>query len=288
MDRYSFPVDPTNADQVSEWDGADGAYWATHHVEYERLLGVFDTALLDAGAVSSDDRCLDIGCGTGGTTRALAGRAVDGTALGLDLSGSMLEIARDAARGAGIGNVEFVQGDAQVHPFEPASFDVAVSRMGCMFFGDPASAFANIGGALRPGARLALAVWQEPAANRWITDINNALQDAPTESSAEEEPSGYSPGPFSLADPSLCTALLQRAGFVDVTVDGRDIPLAFGTVDEAQAFLETWIDDDLDQHGRAQAEASLRRLLAENASADGVLLPSATWLISSRWSGPTG
>ncbi len=281
IDAFSFPVDSTNAEQASEWDGPDGEFWATYHTEYEGLLGVFDDTLVEAGAVGSDDRCLDIGCGTGATTRALAARAVDGSVFGLDLSGPMLTIAREAARGAGIANVEFVQGDAQVHPFETAASDVAVSRMGCMFFGDPATAFANIGRSLRPGGRLAFTVWQEQRANDWITAIDNAVGEA-TSTEAPDEPTGYVPGPFSLADPALCTSLLQGAGFVDVSVDGLDVPLAFGTVDDAQAFLETWIDEDLDEDARARATASLHRLLVDNATAEGVRLQSATWLITAR------
>ena len=198
----------------------------------------------------------------------------------------MLTIARDAAHRASLGNVEFVQGDAQVHPFEPESFDVAVSRMGCMFFGDPASAFANIGRALRPGGRLALAVWQEPAANGWITAIDDAFGEPPPQEAASEgaaeEPIAYAPGPFSLADATLCTALLQGAGFVEVSVHGLEIPLAFGTVGEAQAFVATWMDEDLDHDGQVRAAAALRRLLEDNASADGVRLHSATWLITAR------
>jgi SAM-dependent methyltransferase len=150
-----------------------------------------------------------------------------------------------------------------------------------MFFGDPASAFANIGRALRPGGRLALTVWQEVAANGWVTTIGNALGEDLSEEAAGEG-TGYAPGPFSLADPAVCTTLLQSAGFADVTVDDLDIPLPFGTVEEGQAFLETWIDDDLAEDGRAQAAAALRALLVANASADGVLLPSATWLVTAR------
>jgi SAM-dependent methyltransferase len=281
IDAFSFPVDSTNAEQAGEWDGADGEYWAKYHAEYERLLGVFDATLVEAGAVGADDRCLDVGCGTGATTRALAARAVNGSVLGLDLSGPMLEVASKAAQRAGIRNVEFVQGDAQVHPFDPASFDVAVSRMGSMFFGDPAAAFANIGRSLRPGGRLALTVWQSLEANEWITAIDGALGE-PLSSEVADEQAGYSPGPFSLADPALCTSLLDDAGFVDVEVDGLDVPLAFGTVDDAQAFLETWIDDDLDDAGRTTATASLQRLLADNETAEGVLLPSATWLMTAR------
>jgi SAM-dependent methyltransferase len=281
IDAFAFPVDSTNADQASEWDGPDGEYWATYHQEYERLLGVFDSTLVVAADVRSEDRCLDVGCGTGATTRALAGRAVEGSVLGLDLSGQMLTIARDTADRAGISNVEFVQGDAQVYPFEPASFDVAVSRMGCMFFGDPATAFANIARALRPSGRLALVAWQAIAANEWVTAIDGALGELESEDDGDDE-AGYAPGPFSLADPSLCASLVEGAGFADVVVEDLHIPLALGTVDRAQAFLETWIDEDLDDAGRARAAASLHRLLDENATGEGVLLQSATWLITGR------
>ena len=281
IDAFAFPVDSTNADQAGEWDGPDGEYWATYHQEYERLLGVFDSTLVVAADVRSADRCLDIGCGTGATSRALAGRAVEGSVLGLDLSGQMLAIARDTAERAGVHNVEFVQGDAQVYPFEPASYDVAVSRMGCMFFGDPATAFANIARALRPSGRLALVVWQAIAANEWVTAIDGALGEPESEDDGDDE-AGYAPGPFSLADSALCASLVEGAGFADVIVEDLRIPLALGTVDRAQAFLETWIDEDLDDAGRARAAASLHRLLEENATGEGVLLRSATWLITGR------
>jgi ubiquinone/menaquinone biosynthesis C-methylase UbiE len=199
----------------------------------------------------------------------------------------MLEIARTAANRETLNNVEFVQADAQVHPFPAESFDLAVSRMGCMFFGDPEAAFTIIGRALRRGGRLALTVWQEPSANRWITAIDDAIDVAAGEAAKEEEedsaqPDTYARSPFSMADPAFCAALLQRAGFVDVTVEGLEIPLAFGTVGEAQTFLATWIDADLNVNGRAQATDSLQRLLVDNDSAEGVRLDSATWLVTAR------
>jgi ubiquinone/menaquinone biosynthesis C-methylase UbiE len=281
LDAFAFPVDSTNTEQASDWDGADGEYWATYHQEYERLLGVFDGILVDAAHVSASDRCLDVGCGTGATTRALAARAVEGSVLGLDLSGPMLGIAREAAVRADIGNVELVQGDAQVHAFDAASFDVAVSRMGSMFFGDPAAAFANIGRALRPGGRLALTVWQAEAANDWLTALARALGEPSAEETGDEA-AAYAPSPFSLADPTLSRSLLEGAGFVEVTIDPLDIPLPLGSVDDAQPFLETWIDEGLDADQRAQASTSLHQLLVDNATDDGVLLRSATWLITAR------
>jgi SAM-dependent methyltransferase len=148
-----------------------------------------------------------------------------------------------------------------------------------MFLADPATALGNVRRALRPGGRLALSVWQSVAANEWVTAIDDALGETPA---GEEEPPGYVPGPFSLADPELCASLLGRAGYVDVAVEALQLPLAFGTVDDAQAFLETWIDDDLDEDGRARATASLHRLLTQRETDDGVLLPSATWLLTAR------
>jgi hypothetical protein len=76
--------------------------------------------------------------------------------------------------------------------------------------------------------------------------------------------------------------LLEQAGLVDVAVDARSIPVNFGTVADAQAFLETWIDEDCDDEARAQATTALRQLLEENATDAGVLLPSATWIVTAR------
>jgi SAM-dependent methyltransferase len=281
MDGSAFPLDPSNAEQAGDWDGEEGEYWARYHQEHERLLGVFDTVLLNSSGLRSDDRVLEVGCGTGATTRALAARAVDGSVCGVDLSGPMLQIAKEAADRDGIRNVEFVQGDAQVFPFEAGSFDLAVSRMGCMFFGDPATAFANIRRALRPGGRVALTVWRERAANEWIAAVDSALGE-PVSEDATDPQSGYAPGPFSFADPALPRSFLERAGFVDVSVDPLDVLLTLGTVDDAQAFFETWIDEDLDHEARARTAATLRRMLAGNATPEGVLLPSAAWLVTAR------
>ena len=85
-----------------------------------------------------------------------------------------------------------------------------------------------------------------------------------------------------MADPALCASFLQRAGFDAITVEPLDIPLLFGTVDQAQTFLATWMDEDLDEEGRAKATASLHQLLIQNTTPDGVLLPSATWLVTAR------
>ena len=128
-----------------------------------------------ADHVAPRDRVLDIGCGTGQTTRDAARAAVAGSALGIDLSAQMLDHARRLSREEGLANVSFLQADAQVHPFPAASFEVGISRFGTMFFADPVTAFGNIGHALTRGGRLVLMVWQARDRNEWTTAIREAL-----------------------------------------------------------------------------------------------------------------
>ena len=94
---------------------------------------------------------------------------------GLDLSTRMLELARQRSADEGLDNVTFVRGDAQVFPFEPAAFDVAMSSFGAMFFNDPVAAFTNIGGAVRPGGTLAMLAWRTLPENDWLMSLRAAL-----------------------------------------------------------------------------------------------------------------
>ncbi|MGH3474897.1 MAG: class I SAM-dependent methyltransferase [Aeromicrobium sp.] len=146
------------------------------------------------------------------TTRDAARLAVSGSALGIDLSSRMLDVARSRAGHEGVHNATFVQGDAQAHPFEPESFDVALSRTGSMFFGDQAAAHANIARSLRLGGRLALGVWQPVADNEWFSSFVGALaagRDLPP-------PPSDSPNPFSMSDPDRVRPLLASSGFEDI------------------------------------------------------------------------
>jgi SAM-dependent methyltransferase len=101
LNATAYPLDPANAAQASEWNGEDGRYWASHHEVYERMLGVFDVVLVEAVDVGAKDRCLDIGCGTGRTSVALANRASRGSVLGLDISAPLLTIARETTERVG-------------------------------------------------------------------------------------------------------------------------------------------------------------------------------------------
>jgi ubiquinone/menaquinone biosynthesis C-methylase UbiE len=144
-------VDPANVEQLRAWDGDEGTYWATHADYFDRSVVEYHERLLTAAAIGDREHVLDVGCGTGQTTRDAARAASAGAALGVDLSARMLSVARSRAAEEGLTNATFVQADAQIHPFEAETYDVAISRTAAMFFGDHVAAFSNIARALRPG-----------------------------------------------------------------------------------------------------------------------------------------
>ncbi|TDD26028.1 class I SAM-dependent methyltransferase [Actinomadura sp. KC06] len=230
-----------------------------------------------AARVGPRDRVLDVGCGTGQTTREAARAAVDGSAVGVDLSARMLERARRLSAEQGLRNVAYEQADAQVHPFPPEHFDLCISRFGTMFFGDPVAAFANIGRALRPAARLVLLVWQGRDRNEWASAIRRP---------GTPSPAG-GPDPFSLADPAAAEGVLDAAGFTDVAFTDVHEPVYYGP-DSAAAFdnvLRLWDEDLLAGLGAAAAEHARTRLRAALAAHDtggGVYFDSRAWIITAR------
>jgi SAM-dependent methyltransferase len=269
----------TGPDEFSAPTGNEGSYWAAHADDFDRGIAAYHRPFLEAAGIRDGDRVLDIGCGTGQTTRDAARAAKSGSVLGVDLSSQMLEYARRRAVEERVGNIVFEQADAQVHPFEAGTFDVAISRTGAMFFGDPVAAFANISRALRPGGRLALLTWQGPGPNVWIRELSGALaagRDLPL-------PPPEAPGPFALSDPERVRAILTAAGYTDIRLDGRSEPMWFGdNAERASGFvlgLMGWMLEELDDARRAQALDNLRISLSAHETGRGVLYESATWTI---------
>lgn len=275
-------VDPSNAEQAKAWDGGEGAYWTAHGEHFDRTVAGYHLLFMDAAAIGTGEQVLDIGCGTGQTTRDAARRASVGGALGVDLSAEMIALARRLATAEGLGNARFEQADAQIYPFGEGSFDVAISRTGAMFFGDPDAAFANIARALRSGGRLALLSWRPLPANEWVAELTAALavgRDLPT-------PPPQAPGPFALADPARVRQLLAGAGFTDIEIDPMQAPMWFGAdADDAHAFalgLLGWMLEGLDEDRRPQALAALRATVTAHSTADGVVYNSGAWLIRAQ------
>jgi SAM-dependent methyltransferase len=271
---------PANAEQAAAWDGDGGRFWADHADHFDTSVRAYQQTFMAAAAIQPDEQVLDVGCGAGQTSLDAARAATSGSVLGLDLSGPLLEVARKRAAAAGLVNVEFVQGDAQVHPFAPASFDVVLGRNSTMFFDDPPAAFAHLAHATKPGGRLVLLAWQSLADNEWFRSTMAALA-AGRELPA---PPPGAPGPFTLSDPDRVRTLLTGAGFVDPELRDLRAPMYLGrSPDEATQFvlgLNKKMLADLDGDTRTRAVEALTQTMRDHAGPDEVTFDSATWLIT--------
>jgi SAM-dependent methyltransferase len=252
--------------------------------DYDAELRRHNELFRAAARVGSRDRVLDIGCGTGQTTREAARAAVTGSAVGVDLSAHMLDRARQLSDDQGLSNVSYQQADAQVHRFPPTHFDLCISRFGSMFFADPVAAFTNIRRALRPAARLVLLVWQDRDRNEWAFAIRQTL----TAATATPTPPTRGPDPFSLADPTITEGILAAAGFTEVNFTDVHEPVYYGP-DSATAFdavFRLWEFKDLlanlDAATAEQARMRLRATLTAHNTDGGVYFDSRAWIITAR------
>ncbi len=277
-----MPTNTANTDMAKAWDGPEGAAWSAAPASYERVTRRMWTRFLGSVPVFDDERVLDIGCGNGKSTCDLAATATSAT--GIDLSAKMLANGRARAKSLGLKNVSFVQGDAQVHSFAPASFTLATSLFGCMFFAKPRDAFKNIGAALVPDGRLALLAWRSLERNEWVTVIRESLaagRDLPV-------PQAGVPGPFAFAKEIPVEKALKAAGFDDVWFGEWD-ELADMGADAAEAFefmssvgMARALLEDLDKSAQAAALDRLRAEISAHETQQGVLFKASAWLITAR------
>ena len=265
---------------VRAWVNADQAA-GEFRVRYAELFDaearLHERRLHAAASVGAAEHVLDIGCGTGRSTRAAGRAAAAGTVLGVDISAAVLELARRLTDREGLRNVSYRLADAQVDDLA-ARYDVCISCFGVMFFADPVAAFTNIGHALRPGARMALLAWQAPERNEWYTEIDQAIGGA----------SARGARMFSLADQHTTAGILAAAGFTDVAFTDVREPVHYGA-DSAQAYdfvtgLQATKDTlaSLDPAAAEDALRGLRATLAGHTTRDGVLFGARTWIITAR------
>jgi SAM-dependent methyltransferase len=250
---------------------------------YDAELQRHNEVLRLAVGVQLRDRVLDIGCGTGLTTRQAARTALAGSALGVDVSAPAIERARELARAEGLGNVTFQRANAQVHRFAAERFDLAISRFGTMFFDDAVAAFANIRRALRPAGRLVMMVWQSHERNEWDVAIHQSLGAVERLAVPSE-----GPDPFSLGDAPTVKEILHAAGFAGVAFTDVREPVYYGP--DVAAALD-WVRGftctnraltRLDPAAAARAVEGLREVLAAHMSDDGVWFNSRAWIITAR------
>jgi SAM-dependent methyltransferase len=273
--------DIVNVDQAAAWDGPSGARWVAREEFQNAALAGPTEHLLAAATIQPTDHVLDVGCGTGATTRRAARAAADGDALGVDLSTAMLARARERATAEGIANVTFERADAQVHPFGAGMFDRVISRFGVMFFADPVAAFANLARATRAGGRLAVVVWQGFARNEWVRLPHQVLsvgRDVPP-------PPDDVPGAFGLADPDRLRHILAEAGWNDLETDDVAVAYRYGADPATAAQHASDIGvlrelyQGLDDEQQARAMGALTEAMAAHATGDGVHLDARIWVV---------
>jgi SAM-dependent methyltransferase len=279
-----MPTVMVNVEQAQAWNGAGSRHWLTHEDRYNASVSRYERRLQQAAAVAGTDRVLDVGCGCGESTRNAARAAASGTALGVDLSNLMIARARDRAAAEGFANARFEQADAQVHPFEPAGFDVVISRFGAMFFVDPLTAFRNIAAGMRPGGRLVVLSWQAFPRNEWLVRIRAALAAGRV---LPDPPLGV-PGPFGLADPDATRSILTTSGFAEIAVADITEAMWLGAdTEDAIGFLTglgyvRGLLDGVETEAAARAMDRLRATLSAHQTQAGILLGSAALLVTGR------
>jgi SAM-dependent methyltransferase len=275
-----------NADQIAYWNGPSGQRWSDRQPSQDILLKPASDLLLDRAAAKAGEWVIDIGCGCGATTIAFAQQVGPaGHVLGIDISAPMLARAHELAKaGAGI---EFALADATVYPFEPARFDLLVSRFGVMFFAEPALSFSHLRRALQPSGRLCFVCWREPRFNPWLMlPLQAAYQHVPKlPPSAPEDP-----GPFAFASEARVTEILSRAGFAAINLEPCDFLLDVAIGAGLDAAVQSALAmgpasralEGQPAELRSAATTAIREALAPFAAADTVPLGASVWIVTAR------
>ena len=203
----------TNQAQADYWSSESGLKWIEFERELDRVFSIVDDALIERSAPQSGESVLDIGCGTGATSRVFAKHVgQDGEVCAVDISVPLLEHARTQADIRAV-KAHYFLADAQSDDLSGAPFDLVVSRFGSMFFSDPVAAFSNIRHHMRAGGRLALVGWAKAKGNPWFEAPRDAAIDR---LGPMDKTDPNAPGPLGFQNLDYVTDLLQKAGLQDV------------------------------------------------------------------------
>jgi SAM-dependent methyltransferase len=282
-------TDPTTTET---WEGDRAARWVRQAAGLERQLAPAGTLLLDAAALAPGEAVLDVGCGTGPTTRTAAvAVGPDGRVTGLDVSQEMLDAAAASPAEPGAAPLDWVLADAVGwSPPAPPPYDVVLSRFGVMFFSDPAAAFANLACATRSGGRLVVAVWARRDESELFSVSLRAALDALERSGISPEVPADDTGPFSLHDPAAVDALLTGAGWADVEVAAHEVLMPFPGDSPEEAALAALdfgptrtVMTGIEGPAADAAVAAIAEAFAAHLDADGrVLLEGSVRIIRAR------
>jgi SAM-dependent methyltransferase len=267
-------------DQAQRWRGSAGCAWVEAQQMLDRTLQPFEDLLMTEVAASGARRVLDVGCGTGSTTRAAARALGAGTvAVGIDISDRMIDAARMLAEQEG-SHATFICDDAQQHAFGAQQFDLIIARFGVMFFADSVRAFANLRSAAADGCGMRSIVWRSPAENPFMTAAERAA--APLLPNLQPRRPD-APGQFGFADERRVRSILHDSGWSGIDIRPIDVTCTlpehelirygtrFGPVGIAL--------QEADAQTRAQVAAAVRAAFDPYVHGHEVRFNAACWLM---------
>lgn len=274
-----------NEQQIEFWNGAVGERWVAMQNMLDAGMAEIAAKALSSARAKPGMRVIDIGCGCGTTTLALAEMVgPQGAVTGVDISMPMLGHAKARAASAKSA-AKFVQADASDYAFKPEN-DLVFSRFGVMFFADPPAAFANIRKALKPGGRLVFACWRSAPENAWAAVPFAAARDLLPE---QPQADPTAPGPFAFADSERLKNILEKAGYKNIRIEKLDTHMNMGVSLDAAAEMSTkagplaralgGIDDDALKN---KIRERVKEAMAKYESANGVSAPAACWLVEAE------
>jgi len=269
-------------EQRQRWNGAAGHAWVASQTLLDRLFEPLADRLADLAAARRPGQVLDVGCGTGSTTVAIARRlGTTAACVGVDISEPMVAAARARADGEDVA-VSFICADAQTYPFGPRSFDLIVSRFGVMFFQDSVEAFANLRRAAHDGGELRMIVWRGPADNPFMTVAERAAtQVLPL---PERQPDA--PGQFAFANDQRVRGILRDSGWSDVECRPVDIACAMPETELVGYFTRFgpvgMALQNADERTHGQVIDAVRPAFDRYVHGDEVRFTAACWTVSAR------
>lgn len=276
-----------NAAMIEHWNRVAGPGWVAAQEALDAHLAPISDLAIERADPQPGERVLDVGCGCGATTLALAKNVgPKGHVMGVDLSAPMLSRAGERVRAAGHAQVELVNADAQELALA-RDRDLVFSRFGVMFFRDTERAFANLRSALRPGGRMVFVCWRSFERNPWM-GVPMAAAAPHLEVPLPPAPGG--PGPFGLADEERLAGWLRGAGFEAPELESidRELPVRGGAgLDEATDFVVSVgpLSRPLREAGDATRERvreAVREALVPFVRDGRVLLGASFWRVRAR------